>query len=71
MTNLVQPVILIGIGATVLIDLWALVRRSLFGIAPPSYALVGRWLGHMPKGRFRHASIASAPGGWRGASWSR
>jgi hypothetical protein len=61
MTNLVQPVILIGIGATALIDLWALVRRPLFGIAPPSYAMVGRWLGHMPRGRFRHASIAATP----------
>lgn len=61
MTNLVQPVILIGIGATALIDLWALVRRRLFGIAPPNYVLVGRWLGHMPQGRFRHASIAAAP----------
>lgn len=61
MTNLVQPVILIGIGATALIDLWALVRRALFGIAPPSYAMVGRWLGHMLTGRFRHDSIAAAP----------
>ena len=61
MTNLVQQIILIGIGATTLIDLWALVRRRLFGIAPPSYAMVGRWFGHMPKGRFRHASIAAAP----------
>lgn len=60
MTNLVQQFTLIGIGATALIDLWALVRRPLFGIALPSYAMVGRWLGHMPKGRFRHAAIGAA-----------
>jgi hypothetical protein len=61
MTNIVQSVILIGIGATLVIDAWGILRRALFGIAPPSYALVGRWLGHMPKGRFRHDSIAAAP----------
>lgn len=52
--------ILIGIGATALIDLWALVRRGLLGVAVPDYGLVGRWLAHMPRGRFRHESIASA-----------
>jgi hypothetical protein len=33
---------LIGIGATVLIDLWALVLRRGFGVASLDYALVGR-----------------------------
>ena len=50
----------IGIGATTLIDTWALIRRRLFGIAPPDYALVGRWIGHMRRGRFRHESISRA-----------
>ncbi len=49
-----------GIVATALIDLWALARRRLFGTALPNYALVGRWLAHMPRGRIRHASIAAA-----------
>lgn len=52
----------IGIGATVTMDLWGLARKPLLGIAPPNYALVGRWIGHMAEGRFRHHSIAaSAP----------
>ena len=52
----------IGVGATAVIDLWAIVRRQLFGIALPDYGLVGRWLAQMPCGRFRHASIkAVAP----------
>ena len=54
--------VLIGIGATALIDLWALLLRRAFGVASLDYALVGRWLGHMPAGRFMHASIAAAPG---------
>jgi hypothetical protein len=61
MANIVQQVIMIGIGATALVDAWALARRALLGTALPNYALVGRWLGHMPQGRFRHASIAAAP----------
>jgi hypothetical protein len=53
--------VLMGIGATALIDLWALIVGRAFGTASLDYALVGRWLGHMPAGRFAHASIAAAP----------
>ena len=49
-----------GAGATALIDLWAVARRRLLGIPVPDYGLVGRWLAHMPRGRFRHDSIAAA-----------
>ena len=52
---------LVGIGATALTDAWSLARRALFGVALPDFGLVGRWLAHMPHGRFRHASIAAAP----------
>ncbi len=51
---------LIGIGATLLIDLWALALNRLFGVRSLDYALVGRWIGHMADGRFRHVSIAQA-----------
>ncbi|MBW8368490.1 MAG: DUF2938 domain-containing protein [Arenimonas sp.] len=51
----------IGIGATALTDLWSLTRRALWGVPLPDFGLVGRWLAHMPRGRFRHASIAAAP----------
>jgi len=50
----------IGAGATAATDLWAIARLRLFGIPPPNYGLVGRWLSHMPRGRFRHDSIAAA-----------
>lgn len=53
--------LVIGSGATALMDLWTIIRRRAFNIAPPNYGLVGRWLAHMPRGRFRHASIAAAP----------
>jgi Protein of unknown function (DUF2938) len=53
-------IILTGIGATAITDLWALVRRQLLGTALPDYGLVGRWIAHFRSGRFRHASIKAA-----------
>jgi len=55
-------IFIIGIGATMVMDLWGFARKSLLGIAPPNYALVGRWIAYMTHGRFYHDSIAaSAP----------
>lgn len=53
--------IFIGTGATAVMDLWGMVRKPLLGIAPPDYRLVGRWIAHMTRGRFRHVSIATSP----------
>ena len=50
----------VGIGATLVVDGWALLRRAVFGTPLPDYALVGRWFGHMPRGLFRHAPIAAS-----------
>jgi hypothetical protein len=51
----------LGVGATAFLDLWTLARRCLFGITALDYALVGRWVGHMARGRFRHAPIQASP----------
>ena len=59
--NYLVGAVLTGVGATAVIDLWALARNKLFGIAPLDYALVGRWFLHMRHGRFRHERIATAP----------
>ena len=52
--------LLVGVGATAVMDLWAIARKRLLGVAPPNYGLVGRWIAHMPHGRFRHDAIAAA-----------
>lgn len=52
--------LVLGIGATAVMDVWGFARRPLLGVAPPNYCLVGRWFGHMPRGRFRHPAIAAA-----------
>jgi hypothetical protein len=53
--------IVVGIGATVGIDLWSLFLKRAFNIPSLNYCLLGRWLRHMPEGTFRHASITAAP----------
>jgi hypothetical protein len=52
--------VFVGVGATLLMDLWALFLLRAFAIRSLDYALVGRWLGHMPKGSFIHEKIATA-----------
>lgn len=53
--------VLIGTGATVVMDLWAVARKRLLGIPSLDYGLVGRWLAHIPHGRFRHDPIDASP----------
>lgn len=54
--------LLIGLGATLTLDAWALLRRAWLGTPVPDYGMVGRWIGHLSRGRFFHAPIsASAP----------
>lgn len=52
---------LIGAGATIAMDVWALVRRRVFGVPALGYALVGRWLAWLPRGRVVHTPIAVTP----------
>lgn len=58
--NTLVCTLITGIGATAVTDLWGFARKPLLGIAPPDYGMVGRWLGHMTRGRFRHESIAAS-----------
>jgi hypothetical protein len=56
----VLAAVLIGVGATVVIDLWALFLRRAFQVRSLDYCLLGRWVLHMPGGMLVHASIAAA-----------
>lgn len=57
--EVVVRVVLIGVGATLLMDAWAALLRQ-FGVPSLNFAFLGRWLGHLPEGRFFHESIARA-----------
>ena len=52
---------LIGAGATLVTDAWAWARARLTRTAPFDYGLVGRWLAHVARGRFRHDPIGASP----------
>jgi len=64
-------VILVGIGATTVMDAWLLALRHA-GVPTLDYALVGRWAGHLRRGRFAHARIgdAAAIPGERPLGWA-
>lgn len=55
----VHRTILIGVGATLVIDVWALLLGQL-GIPSLNFALLGRWVGHLGQGQWMHESIAQA-----------
>lgn len=64
MTSLAQDafwVASIGVGATAAMDLWLLLLKRL-GVPTLDFALMGRWAGHLARGRWSHDPIAkSAP----------
>lgn len=52
-------VVLIGTGATAVMDLWLVLLRRL-GVPTLNFAFLGRWVAHGMRGRVVHAAIARA-----------
>lgn len=52
--------VMIGVGATMLMDIWLLIQKQI-KIPVMDFALLGRWIGHLPEGIWHHNSIASSP----------
>jgi hypothetical protein len=52
---------LIGLGATLFIDLWSLLLKHAFTIRSLDYCLLGRWLLHMLEGKIVHENIGASP----------
>jgi hypothetical protein len=61
LANDMMIILLIGAAATAVTDLWAILRRRIFGTPLPNFGFVGRWIAHMGRGRFHHDAIAAAP----------
>lgn len=53
--------VVLGIGASVLMDAWNLLLKKAWGIPSLNYCLLGRWLLCMPEGTFVHPNIAAVP----------
>lgn len=52
--------IFVGIVATAFMDIVAIILHRCFAIQGLNYAMVGRWIGHLPKGRFIHSPISAS-----------
>ena len=42
--------LVVGLGATLVMDLWAMLLKRVFNVGSANYCLVGRWLRHMTGG---------------------
>ncbi len=60
MTDTAIRILLVGVGATLIMDLWGWLLRRVYGVAGLDYRLFGRWLGHILHGQFRHDGIGRA-----------
>ena len=52
--------LIIGIGGTIALDIWAMTLQVVAKTPATNWAMVGRWLGHIPSGRFKHENVGSA-----------
>ncbi|HET9299118.1 MAG TPA: DUF2938 domain-containing protein [Candidatus Polarisedimenticolaceae bacterium] len=59
-TDLLVAMVL-GVGATLGMDLWNLFLKRAFAIPSLDYCLLGRWVRHLPEGKLWHAGITAAP----------
>jgi hypothetical protein len=59
--RLVFSGLIVGIGATALLDFWTIFQKKVFSAPPPNWCAVGRWIGYLPRGQFSHQSIAKTP----------
>lgn len=60
--DMVLKALALGIFATVAIDMWAVFANKVLKLPRTNWAMVGRWLGHIPKGKFVHNPIGASPG---------
>jgi Protein of unknown function (DUF2938) len=59
LTDGIAQVVLIGIGATAVMDIWLMCLQRL-GIPTLNFAMIGRWVGHWGQGVWSHETIAKA-----------
>lgn len=60
MGELILKGVALGVGATVAMDLWALLMGALRVNPAPNWVMPGRWFWHAARGRVFHDDIAAA-----------
>jgi hypothetical protein len=58
--ELLMRALLMGGAGAAMMDAWSFFLRRTFHIATLDYRMLGRWIGHFPKGRFFHERIGAA-----------
>ncbi len=54
-------IVIAGVIATAVLDVWQQIFRHAFGVPITNWAMIGRWVGHFPQGRFVYENIGKAP----------
>lgn len=60
MFDLIWRGVAIGLGATILMDIWAVILWKVLGQGAPDWAMVGRWCWHLQSAKVFHHDIADA-----------
>lgn len=58
---MIGQAVFLGVAATGVMDLVAIARNRLWGADLPDYAMLGRWVGHIGRGRLIHRPITASP----------
>ncbi|WP_433847416.1 DUF2938 domain-containing protein [Acinetobacter proteolyticus] len=58
--ELLFQILCLGVAATIMMDIWLLLLKRLH-LPSLNFALLGRWVGWMFRGKFIHVSIAQSP----------
>lgn len=61
MNEILLRTVALGLGATLLMDLWALLLKHIYDVKGLDFRFVGRWIGHMTRSQFVHSDIRKAP----------
>lgn len=51
----------VGIGATIVMDIWSVIRKVCLGVPFFNYGFIGRWAVLLTRGRLVHENIATVP----------
>jgi len=51
---------LVGVGGTIVLDLYALMMARVLGVTATNWAMVGRWLGNITRGQVIQAAMSKA-----------
>ncbi len=58
--EMLEQVLVAGVIATVALDMWQWCLKLTSGVPTTNWSLVGRWFGHIPRGKLFHRAITEA-----------